>query len=554
MLRPEISLDDLIALIERSKRRDGLSQMLKILRQMRTIAHRLQGMNARTNAEWAERMRELLEAAAWGSGSRQSSLEFQMRRKWESALDELTTLDFDGVQVEFEQALEALERIARQTTFAPESRDAPVQVMGPLEAAGGSFDAIWFLCGGELNWPMETTSNGLLPWPLQRDLKMPGTDVARDSEYARRMTERIGGSAKTVAFSYARQNADSSQRPSAVLRELGLKEVNALELTGAAEEREVVAVETVEDIARVQQPPDRVIRGGARILELQAACGFRAFAEQRLWATGLESIVAGMDARESGTVVHDVLKLFWDGVRTQAALKSMTMEERNEVLDWCITQAMRRTEESSETAWDAAYLDVQRARLRRLLNGWLDLELERGLPFEVRASEKEFKDVQVGPLRLSVRMDRVDEVAGGEVLIDYKTGDASPSKWLTERPDAPQLPLYAILSEAERLHGVAFGLVRAGEGLGLKGYAADGILPGRPTKLKEAATFSAQVERWRQVLVRLAEEFYAGDARVNPKHYPQTCEHCEQRILCRLDVSLLEKEEDVDATEEVDRG
>jgi hypothetical protein len=58
------------------------------------------------------------------------------------------------------------------------------------------------------------------------------------------------------------------------------------------------------------------------------------------------------------------------------------------------------------------------------------------------------------------------------------------------------------------------------------------------------------------VLVKLAEDFYAGDARVHPKHYPQTCEYCEQRIFCRLDVSLLEKE-DEDSTgvaEEVGRG
>jgi hypothetical protein len=116
--------------------------------------------------------------------------------------------------------------------------------------------------------------------------------------------------------------------------------------------------------------------------------------------------------------------------------------------------------------------------------------------------------------------------------------------------------LYAILSEADRLKGVAFGLVRAGEGRGLKGYAVgEGVLPGRPTRLKEAATLGAQVERWRQVLTRLAEEFYAGDARVHPKQYPATCEHCGQRILCRLDVSLLEEEEDdTDAANEVERG
>jgi ATP-dependent helicase/nuclease subunit B len=234
-------------------------------------------------------------------------------------------------------------------------------------------------------------------------------------------------------------------------------------------------------------------------------------------------------------------------VRTQDALKLMTIEERDGVLEWCITEALKRTEEASATAWDAAYLQVQRDRLRRLLNWWLELEMERGLPFEVKLSEKEFKDVPVGPLLLNVRMDRVDAVEGGEVLIDYKTGDATPNDWLTERPGAPQLPLYAILSEGKGLRGVAFGLVRAGEGRGLKGYAVgSGVLPGRPTPLKEAATLEAQVERWRQVLVGLAEEFYAGDARVNPKQYPKTCEYCGQRLLCRLDVSSLSSLEDSD--------
>jgi RecB family exonuclease len=178
------------------------------------------------------------------------------------------------------------------------------------------------------------------------------------------------------------------------------------------------------------------------------------------------------------------------------------------------------------------------------------------LPFEVTLSEKEFRDVRVGPLRFSVRMDRVDVVEGGEVLIDYKTGDASPNDWLTERPDAPQLPLYAILSEAERLQGVAFGLVRPGEGRALKGYAVGhGVLP-KLTRLKEAATLEAQVERWREVLVGLAEEFHRGDARVRPKRYPGTCEHCAQRLLCRLDVTLLEDgdEEEFGAAAEVGRG
>ncbi len=560
VLRPEVSLEWLSAMVDGSRRRARLGGLPEALRRMRRVAGaRLRPGERRSNAEWAERMRELLEAAGWGAGVSETgggedSLEFQTRRRWESALDELATLDFDRQRVEFEQALDAVERIAQRAIFAPESREAPVQVMGPMEAAGGSFDAVWFLRGGDLSWPVGVGSNPLLPWQMQRELGMPGVDVARDGEAARRVMERIAESAGRVVFSFARETAEGRQRASGVLAGLGLEEVEAPEWAGAAEERESMALEEVEDTAPVRELPDQVIHGGARILELQAACGFRAFAEQRLWASEPEAVGLGMDARESGTVVHRVLEFFWGEVKTQGALRGMTLTERAELLDGCVGRALERSARLNGTVWDAAYLDMQRERLHRLVGGWLELELERA-PFEVKLQEKEFGEVRVGPLRLSVRMDRVDVVEGGEVLIDYKTGMASPGDWLTERPNAPQLPLYAILSDPGLLQGVAFGLVRAGDGRELKGYAAsEGVLP-KVTRMK-FPSLEAQVEDWRRVLEGLAEEFASGEARVAPNRYPATCERCAQRILCRLDVSLLQGEDDEDggAGAEVNHG
>ena len=60
-------------------------------------ARRFGAGEMRLHAEWAEAVRELLTAAGWGEGRVEDSVEFQVRRKWESALDELATLDFDGV-------------------------------------------------------------------------------------------------------------------------------------------------------------------------------------------------------------------------------------------------------------------------------------------------------------------------------------------------------------------------------------------------------------------------------------------------------------------------
>ena len=78
------------------------------------------------------------------------------------------------------------------------------------------------------------------------------------------------------------------------------------------------------------------------------------------------------------------------------------------------------------------------------------------------------------------------------------------------------------------------------------------MLPAQAS-LIEAPTLEEQVDRWRQVLTGLAEEFYRGDARVQPKNYPSTCARCGQRVLCRLDASLLEEGE-LEASSEADRG
>ncbi len=554
LLRPEVTIGWLLECIEGWKRNGKISRLLKAVRKMERVAEeRLASRERRSFAAWTEVIGEFLDAAAWGAGRDtargESSLEFQARRKWERVLDELARLDFNAGRVEFRQALGRLEWIARETMFAAESREAPVQVMGPLEAAGSRFDAAWFLGAGELSWPRGTGSNPLLPWHLQRELGMPGVDPERDDAQARLVTRRIAESAETVVFSYAVEAAEGHQRASAALKDIEMEEVVAEEFAPVSAERQIVELETVEDSDSLPLRRDEVMRGGADILKLQAACGFRAFAEKRLWSTELEHAELGLDAAGRGNIVHRALELFWKQVESQVALKKMTASEFDGVLDQSISEALRKAAELSKTAWDAAYVEVQRARLRSLMEQWLELERGRA-PFTVKLSEREFKDVRIGPLRLDVRVDRVDEGEQGEILIDYKTGVAKPADWLGERPEAPQLPLYAMLTNAERLEAVAFAQVRTGKEMTLTGYATSADALTKSVKLTEAATLEEQVEQWREVLTKLATDFYNGDARVNPKNYPKTCEHCRQRILCRLDPASVEDDaEENDAAE-----
>ncbi len=65
----------------------------------------------------------------------------------------------------------------------------------------------------------------------------------------------------------------------------------------------------------------------------------------------------------------------------------------------------------------------------------------------------------------------------------------------------------------------------------------------KPDRLK-TESFAAQVEEWRGVLTRLAEQFASGEAGVRPKSYPKTCTYCGQRLLCRVVGENLEETED----------
>ena len=535
LLRPQLSLESFTTLLAEHAGLAALATRLRAL--LRAAA----GVPERQpHAAWADHFRALLVAAAWAPGS--DSLDFQIGTRWESLLDELATLDFRGESPTRAEALAALNRLARQTIFAPESRQALVQILGPLELGGVPFDALWFLGADDLAWPARLSTNPLLPFALQRRLGMPGADPTRDATQARTLTARIAQSAAHVVFSFATQSDEGTRRPSSVLEPLALSPFPHEPQPPAAP---APALLTIIDAEPLPPLPDRVYQGGARILELQAACPFRAFAELRLHAVQPETRDPGFDPRDRGLLVHTVMELFWAEASTQEQLRAMPEQARHALLDRAIASALEEAEARTQTPWDEAYLEVQRLRLQQLLRPWLAVELDRP-NFAVASHERRLRDISLGPLRLNLRVDRIDSTAGGPLILDYKTGAATPADWLSERPEAPQLPLYAIVAANEELGGVAFANLRAGDDLALKGFADSPAVLAKSSRM-EAATLADQVDQWRQYLTALAEAFAAGDARVDPKAYPQTCTRCTQRILCRLDPATLDQVDEEDS-------
>jgi len=189
-----------------------------------------------------------------------------------------------------------------------------------------------------------------------------------------------------------------------------------------------------------------------------------------------------------------------------------------------------------------AFRVVEADRVHRHVMEFLALEKQRDA-FEVIGFEKEIlPEIKGQTVRLII--DRVDQLASGEeIIIDYKTGKVEPKKWFDDRPEDPQLPLYAISAQRTPA-AVVFGEIRDA-GCLFKGVAVrTGLLPGLPPKETRTNQYLVNagndmpktIENWRQVLHRLMASFLAGEAAIDPKHDLKTCDnsYCELQSLCRV--------------------
>jgi hypothetical protein len=134
----------------------------------------------------------------------------------------------------------------------------------------------------------------------------------------------------------------------------------------------------------------------------------------------------------------------------------------------------------------------------------------------------------------------MDKLAdGSQALIDYKTGSrVTPNGWSGERPDEPQLPLYAVTAQ-EKISVVAFAKLKTGD-MKFSGLSLDEKqLPG----VKQAKSWGGLISSWKAELEALAKGFAAGDARVDPKNGLATCRNCDLQPLCRVHERLSALEE-----------
>ena len=508
--------------------------------------------------DWAELAPSLLETIRFATARPLQSAEYQAVRRWQQALESCGSLGFDGRRIGWNEFLTQLGRTLDETLFAPESRNAPIQIIGPAESAGLTADAIWFLGADEEAWPANGSTHPLLPIEVQREAGMPHATPQLDWELADAITRRILASAGEVYFSYAKQKDTGEARPSSLIVQL-VGEARKLPPELKATEAPLPLTVAFEDRSRIPFPPGK-IKGGAKVLTAQSQCPFKAFATARLDAQGWEPAEAGLTAKQRGNLLHDVMKSVWagapEGIRTHAEL--LSLNDREVFVAGHVQRVLaQKLRPNQRELMPRRYLELEGQRLTKLVTAWLEYESTR-VEFEVAETEVK-RTVHLAGVTLDLRLDRVDRLKDGSVLvIDYKSGKVVPNAWETPRPEDVQLPLYAgfALDSDESLGGLVFAGVRSGDMkfAGQVGDAAGNLFAGmkgtNPLIMNKLT--SEQLDDWRDCIQQLARDFLAGNAEVDPRDPPKTCERCDLQTLCRIQEREAQLEDDSEVEEDGD--
>jgi probable DNA repair protein len=371
-------------------------------------------------AAWVMLYDDCLQGLGWpGSGTLDSD-DYQLINRWRELLNEFARLELVSSSMSPVAAMGQLERMAGDTLFQPERRGSAVQLMGPLEASGGEFDAIWIAGLTANNWPPPGNPTPLVSRRLQVEREMPDASPEDTRAWAATTLQRLGGAASQVVCSYALVDDDVAQAPSDLLGDVDAQDAPMDPGWHASVLAERVAVCAVQD--NVPRLGEEKIYGGAGTVQRQLSEPFSAFAFGRLGIRGVDPQAMGIPPLLRGNLIHDTLYRLYQPLPTSADLRSWDEEQLRAGVVEAAKASLQRHSRNTDPVL-RQLLRMERDRIIDVVKNFVRMDAERGA-FEVVALEGEM-EFSRGNLHLSLRFDRVDRFADGAIaIIDYKTGAA----------------------------------------------------------------------------------------------------------------------------------
>ncbi|WP_321531555.1 PD-(D/E)XK nuclease family protein [uncultured Desulfuromonas sp.] len=512
--------------------------MLRLVEQLQ----RWQGQQeAMAPADWVEQLNSFLQQIGWPGDASLDSHGYQVFAAWQDkVLTPVARLGVVSATMTRSRLSSWVQRLSREILFQPKAQDHRLQIIGLLETAGLTFDALWLCGAGEQVFPGGLSFNPFLPTALQKQCQMPHSDLLHEARYARLLLERLQHAAQQVVISYAQNKEEQPCRCSPYLTHLCWQSSEE----GGGTDRDRVPLESFDDghapsltAAQLEQP----LPGGTGLLKEQAQCPFKAFIHYRVGVRALDVPQPGLTSRRRGDLLHRVLQQVWQGLGSHAGLLNCDETTLRQLVAQQVVAVLDGTRFSGH---ERALLAVEKQRLEALVHEWLDVERQRE-PFSVQSVE-ERQLLQVGPLRLNTIPDRIDVTDDGRMIVlDYKTGQVAAGDLVGEVLFEPQLPVYALHGVQGEVAAVSFAQVRHGH-CAFKGVSAEeAVLPGvrsveRSRGVKSGlSNWNDLIDHWRQHTQWTAQAIVDGDADVTPVH-AKVCRFCDLKGLCRIDLQRVE--------------
>lgn len=478
--------------------------------------------------EWINHFKQRLTHLGFPGENVLDSASYQCFQRLLALFDEFLEYGVITSTMDSKQALEALCDLAKNTVFQLKQPSTPIVVLGLLEASGCTFDSIWITGLTDQCLPQKTNLSAFIPIELQRKLLMPHATVERELQLATQLLQRLQHACESIVMSYPRLTSDMPNLPSPLVPDTALfKPFDTLKSTDTS------ALITQNESYVFPLLPDEQVRGGTTLLANQAKCPFRAFAAHRLHANAPQDISEGLDASERGQIVHRIMELLWQQLGSQEKLISLTAEALNQYLEPIIVATLKPYAETKSISFSPIIQGIEFQRLKHLIE--LALEWEKQRPeFVVDALEHTFT-TQLAGLDFQVRVDRLDKIKtddnqDSKIVIDYKSNLPSSKPWNEERPESPQLLLYALLDE--HINTLLFIQFKTGQfkcsGLSEEAMPIKGI-----QALKKDEQWAAYQQQWHEQLGTLAQEFKTGQCIPQPNK-TSTCSQCSFQNLCRI--------------------
>ena len=515
-------------------------------------------------SEWTEVFLNCLDIFGFPGPATLESAEFQAIDALKTELRKMGSLNTVSDTIGINTALGYLKSRLREQLFEVESLNPSLEILDIPESSGIQFDAVWF--GGMIgsDWPASPSPSPFIQTRLQKEAGYPRASVELNLQLAKTQQTRLLGQTGEMVFSYHAYDNDVELSASPLFDQVSHEEINhreqSLENISTLLERlqeNKPQMENYHDFRGVSHDGGKTT-GGIRLLEDQAACAFRAYANLRLGCRLTAPREQGIDALDRGQLVHKVLEDIWTELGSSQGLKNLSEQELRSRVRTNIENRSKKFIVAS--GCEEGFLNTHSHWLEELLLIWLTLEKDRNLDFSLVGTEIS-TTLEIEGITLKLKIDRVDKLADGSLcIIDYKTGEtASLTKWVGDRPQYPQLALYFLALESidydtelaiqlnhrgKRLSTLVVGQIKPGNTL-FQGFCSDNQfyrdgVKNKPvplianTKLpEELKSLEALRSHWRNTFSRLAIDFRQGIAVVEPLD-AATCNYCDLHPLCRI--------------------